>query len=152
MPISLFKKKAFFSAEEAATIVAAIRSSEQLTSGEIRVYIETKCSFIDPLDRAMEVFQKLNMSKTKLRNGILLYVATQDRQACIYGDNGINALVNKDVWQNAIQLLLQHFSKDEYVQGFVNCVSYIGSLLHQHFPYDGEIDKNELPDNIVFGK
>jgi uncharacterized membrane protein len=151
MPISLFRKKAFFTKEEAAQIVDTIREAEKLTSGEIRVYIETKCEYVNPLDRAKEVFNELNMSKTQLRNGVLLYVATKHKEMCIYGDAGINEKVNQNVWNSAIKLMQQNFAEQEYVQGFVSCVNYIGTLLQQYFPYDSQ-DKNELPDNIVFGK
>jgi hypothetical protein len=27
----------------------------------------------------------------------------------------------------------------------------IGDALHTHFPFDNDTDKNELPDDIVFG-
>jgi uncharacterized membrane protein len=151
MPISLFRKKAFFTAEEAAVIVAAIREAEKLTSGEIRLYIETKCAFMDPLDRAAEVFKELNMYKTSLHNGVLLYVATQDKQMCVYADSGIRYKVDADVWQNAVLLMQQNFAKQQYVEGLVDSVNYIGTLLQQYFPYNAQ-DKNELPDNIVFGK
>ncbi len=151
MPISLFRKKAFFTAEEAAVIVAAIREAEKLTSGEIRLYVETKCAFMDPLDRAAEVFKELNMYKTLLHNGVLLYVATQDKQMCVYADSGIRNKVDEDVWKKAVLLMQYNFTNQQYVEGLVNCVNYIGILLQQYFPYDSQ-DKNELPDNIVFGK
>jgi uncharacterized membrane protein len=31
-------------------------------------------------------------------------------------------------------------------------VIQIGEALTTHFPYDNDTDKNELPDQIVFGK
>jgi uncharacterized membrane protein len=151
MPISLFKKKAFFTPEEAATVVAAIREAEKVTSGEIRVYMQTKCAYVDPMDRAKEVFVELNMHKTKQENGILIYIATQHREMCLYADKGINEKVDIKVWQSAVQLMQESFAKQEYVQGLVSCVNYVGTLLQQYFPYQ-EGDKNELPDNIVFGK
>jgi uncharacterized membrane protein len=151
MPISLFRKKAFFTAEEAATIVAAIREAEKLTSGEIRLYVETKCAFMDPLDRAAEVFKELNMYKTSLHNGVLLYVATQDKQMCVFADSGIRNKVDENVWENAVILMQQNFVNQQYVEGLVSSVNYIGTLLQQYFPYNAQ-DKNELPDNIVFGK
>jgi uncharacterized membrane protein len=151
IPFSLFHKKAFFTADQAAAIVATIREAEKLTSGEIRLFVETKCKFMDPMDRAKEVFKDLNMSKTLLRNGVLIYIATKDKEMCIYGDIGIHQKVSNNVWTSAIQLMQQNFSQHHYVEGLVSCVNYIGTLLEQYFPYDSQ-DKNELPDNIVFGK
>jgi uncharacterized membrane protein len=149
--ISIFKKKAFFTKEEAAVIVNAIREAEKLTSGEIRLYLQTKCKYIDPMDRAKEVFQELNMHKTLLHNGVLIYVATQDKQLCVFADSGIHEKVNANVWESAVQLIRENFAKEQYVDGLVSAVNYIGTLLQQYFPYNSQ-DKNELPDNIVFGK
>jgi len=55
----LFKKKEFFSASEKEQIVEAIRMAEKETSGEVRVYVESKNAFVDPIDRAKEIFYKL---------------------------------------------------------------------------------------------
>jgi uncharacterized membrane protein len=151
MPITLFRKKAILTPEEAATVVAAIRDAEKLTSGEIRVYMETKNKFVDPLDRAKEVFVELSMHKTALKNGVLIYVATKDKEVCILADKGINEKVAFDVWQNAVGLMQHNFGQNQYVEGLVKSINYIGNLLQQYFPYNSQ-DKNELPDNIVFGK
>ncbi len=151
MPITLFRKKAILTPEEAATVVAAIRDAEKLTSGEIRVYMETQNKYVDPLDRAKEVFTELNMHKTALRNGILIYVASKDKEMCLLADEGINKIVNNGVWKVAVGLMQVSFAQQQYVEGLVSCVNYIGTLLQQHFPYNSQ-DKNELPDNIVFGK
>ena len=151
MPITLFKKKAFFAKEEAKEIVAAIQAAEKQTSCEIRVYVETKCAYINAQDRAIEIFTKLNMHKTLLKNGVLLYVATHDKQVSLYGDTGIFTKIESEVWQQAIHLLLQHFKANNYVQGFVACIQSITMHLTKHYPYtDG--NNNELPDEIVFGK
>ena len=44
---SLFKKKEFFSAEDKAQIVEAIHMAEKETSGEIRIYVESKNAYVD---------------------------------------------------------------------------------------------------------
>jgi uncharacterized membrane protein len=151
MPIGLFKKKAFFSKEEAEEIVGEIRESEKLTSGEIRLFVETKCKYMDPMLRAKEIFVQLNMNKTLLHNGVLIYVATKDKEIAICADSGILEKVHPDVWKSAVQLVQQNFQQQQYVDGLKNCINYLGTLLQQYYPYDSQ-DKNELPDNIVFGK
>ena len=84
------KQKEFFSAEEKERIVNAIRSSERMTSGEVRVFIESRCKYMDAFDRAKELFFQLKMDKTDDRNGVLLYVAMKDHQLAVYGDEGIH--------------------------------------------------------------
>jgi uncharacterized membrane protein len=151
MPISLFKKKAFLTPDEAATVVAAIRECELLTSGEIRIFMETKNAYVNPIDRAKEVFSQLEMHKTKIHSGVLIYVATQDKEMCVLADKGINEKVDANVWNEAVLIMQRAFSQNKFVDGLVDCVQFIGTLLQQYFPYN-ENDKNELPDNIVFGK
>jgi uncharacterized membrane protein len=149
---SLFKKKKLFSEEENKKIVEAIRNAEMQTSGEVRVFVENRCRFMDPLDRAREIFAKLNMQKTKDRNAVLVYVALKDRQLAIYGDSGIHEKTGQPFWTAAVNTIIQHFNRENYAEGISSSVAQIGEALHQHFPFDKDIDKNELPDEIIFGR
>jgi uncharacterized membrane protein len=83
---------AVFTEEEQQRIQKAVADAEKNTSGEVRVCMEKTCSD-DPLDRAVKYFTQLEMHKTKLRNGVLIYVATVDRKFAIIGDAGINSVV-----------------------------------------------------------
>jgi uncharacterized membrane protein len=150
--ISLFAKKTLLSKEEQTLIVEAVRASEQKTSGEIRVYVESRCKFVDPLDRAVQVFQTLKMEATQYRNAVLIYVAIRDRQLAIYADEGIYKKAGAAFWNGAVDTMLRHFNKDNYGQGIATVVSEIGNSLQANFPYDSTTDKNELPDDIVFGR
>ena len=152
MMLSLFRKKEFFSKEESELIVEAIRSAEKQTSGEVRLFVERHCKFVDPLDRAAELFFSLKMEQTEQRNGVLVYVATKDRQLAIFGDKGIHEKVGDRFWQAEVGKMLSHFNADNYAKGIVKVVTDIGEALRSHFPYAGEKDKNELPDDIVFGR
>ena len=69
------------------------------TSGEVRVYIEHRCRFVDPIDRAAEVFYSLKMEQTVNRNGVLVYVAVKDRQLAIFADEGIFQKAGADFWK-----------------------------------------------------
>jgi uncharacterized membrane protein len=146
------KKKEFFSKEENEMIVAAIRDSEKQTSGEIRVFIENKCRFIDPLDRAKEIFFQLKMDNTEHRNGVLYYVALKDRQLAIFADSGIHNAVGEQYWKDVVNRILLFFNKENYAKAIQEGVLKIGEALKTHFPYESSTDKNELPDEIIFGK
>ena len=152
--LQLFRKKPInpFSTEENALIVSAIQSDELNTSGEIRVYVESRCSFVNPMDRAIEIFGQLKMYNTAQRNAVLVYVAIKDRQLAVFGDEGIHQKVGNSFWNAAVKNMLQHFNASNYAQGMANIVIEIGDALKQHFPYDAATDINELPDEIVFGK
>jgi uncharacterized membrane protein len=151
--LSIFRKRrSFFSDEDAHLIVKAIRHAEENTSGEVRVFVESRCSWMDAIDRAAELFSKLQMEKTAERNAVIVYVAMKDRQLAIFGDVGIHQKVGKEYWDTAVAEMLRCFNKDNYAKGIADCVIQIGNALKQHFPYNKETDKNELPDDIVFGR
>ena len=146
------KQKDFFTPEEKRRMLDAIQAAEQRTSGEVQVFVESKCRFVDPLDRAKEIFFNLSMDKTKDRNGSLVYVAVKDRQAAVFGDEGIHQKVGQKYWDEEVNKMLLCFRQEKLADGIIQCVSDIGEALHQHFPYDRGADKNELPDDIVFGR
>lgn len=149
---NLFRKPAFFSAKEQQTIVQAIQQAEKKTSGEIRIFIESRCKYVQPLDRAAEIFYGLKMNLTAERNAVLVYLATKDHQLAIFADEGIHTKTGKDFWKKEVQLMLSHFNTENYALGIVYVINEIGDALYQHFPYLKDIDKNELPDDIIFGK
>lgn len=149
---SFFKQKHFFTPEEEQKITDAIRNAETRTSGEVRIFIESRCKFVDPLDRAMEIFFGLKMDQTKERNAVLVYIAVKDHQLAVFGDQGIHEKTGMDFWRHEVDLMVSDFNKSNYAEGLVKVVNEIGDALHTHFPYDRAVDKNELPDNIVFGK
>lgn len=146
------KKKDFFTRDEKARIVEAIQLAEQRTSGEVRVYIESHCRYMDPLDRAKEVFDNLKMSETDLRNATLVYVAVKDRQAAVFGDAGIHEKVGQKYWEDEINKMMLTFREQKLADGLLLVIRDIGEALHYYFPYDSSTDKNELPDDIVFGR
>lgn len=148
----LFRKKPFFNAAEQELIVSAIREAERRTSGEVRVFVESRCRYMDSIDRAAEVFYGLEMDETDDHNAVLVYVALKDHQLAVFGDKGIHERVGADFWNEEVRRMIQQFNREDYAAGIATCVRDIGDALHLHFPYDNDTDKNELPDEIVFGK
>lgn len=149
---SFKKKQTIFTEEENRRIVSAIRTCEQRTSGEIRIYIESRNPFVSPMDRAIEVFAKLKMEQTDHRNGVLLYIAHKDHELALFGDEGIYNVTGKVFWDKEVSTMLANFKENNLVEGIIQCVLDVGEALHNSFPYIPTEDKNELPDDIVFGK
>ncbi len=143
------KPSEFFSREEKDKIVRAIEEAEKNTSGEIRVHIEKDCK-TDVLDRAAYIFKKLKMHKTKLRNGVLFYLALEDRKFAILGDAGINRVTPDDFWDNIKEKMLEFFKEGRIADGLVKGILMAGEKLKEHFPYQ-QGDVNELSDEISFG-
>ncbi|WP_310991371.1 TPM domain-containing protein [Aequorivita marina] len=147
----------FLTSEEETAIVAAIRTAEKNTSGEVRVHLEAKSisaekprKQIDAFDRAAEVFDMLNMQNTKESNGVLIYVAVEDRTLVIMGDKGINDIVGQNFWEGTKDVIIGHFKNGAMKQGLVEGILKAGEKLKKHFPYRKD-DKNELPDDISVG-
>ncbi len=143
-------EKLFTTADRKA-IIAAIRSAETSTSGEIQVHIESHCKG-DVLDRAAVVFETLKMYQTKQRNGVLFYLAVSDHRFAILGDSGINRVVPAHFWEDIKDHMAGLFKKGNYTQGLIDGIHMAGEQLASHFPYKGDSDINELPDEISFGK
>ena len=136
--------------DDEGKIKAAIADAEQHTSGEIRVHIESRCTG-DVLDRATEVFAELHMHQTKLRNGVLFYVALDDHRFAVLGDAGINAIVPANYWEDVTAEVIRHFKQKKYADGLSEGIRMAGEQLKAHFPYNPKGDTNELSDDVSFG-
>ncbi len=143
------KVEDFLTKEEERDIVEAIRMAEKETSGEIRVHIE-KTTSIDAFDRALEVFHLLEMDKTELKNGVLIYVAVKDKTFVICGDQGINEVVSNDFWDSTKEIMVSHFKKGDFKQGLIEGISKASNELKLYFPYQ-QGDTNELSNEISKG-
>ncbi|MGV3695582.1 TPM domain-containing protein [Flavobacterium sp.] len=143
------KVEDFLTSEEEQEIVAAIGKAEKNTSGEIRVHIEKETS-IAAIDRAVEVFQHLNMENTRERNGVIIYVAVKSHQFAIYGDKGINEKVSDDFWDCTKDIMQKHFREGHFKQGLIEGILNAGEQLKKHFPYL-DTDTDELSNEISKG-
>jgi uncharacterized membrane protein len=140
------KTKEFFTKEQEAEIVAAIKAAENRTSGEIRVHVESHTD--EPnLEHAKKVFEEVGMTQTELRNGVLFYLAVEDRQFSIIGDAGIDAVTPDDFWDSIRDTAQAHFKKGEFTKGLIAGIEMAGKALKEYFPVADD-DINELPDEI----
>ncbi|MHA4736670.1 TPM domain-containing protein [Dyadobacter sp. MSC1_007] len=141
----------FFNDEEQQYIIEAIQEAEKQTSGEVKVHIEKKCPNEDVMERAKEVFLALHLHETAESNGVLFYLAYEDRKFAVLGDKGIDEKVTADFWNSTKELLRSHFAKGEYKEGLSRGIREAGIQLKKHFPFQSG-DINELPDDISFGQ
>jgi uncharacterized membrane protein len=142
-------KTDFLAAIDQKRIISAIETAEKGTSGEIRIHLEPHCK--EPvLNRASEVFASLHMHKTKMRNGVLIYIAYVEKQFAIIGDAGINKVVEDDFWTNEKELITSNFKEGQFTDGICLAIEGIGNILNRHFPYQKGLS-GELPNDISFG-
>jgi len=144
-------EQTFIPFEEQLLIEEAISNAERNTSGEIRLHIEHKLiNYDNPLDRAAELFFQIGMDKTEARNGVLIYLASEDKKFCIIGDSGINSVVPLHYWDDVIQLMKNYFVQNKFSEGIIKAIDLIGTKLKDKFPFEAD-DKNELKNEISFG-
>ncbi len=144
------KARDLLTADEVKLVTGAIREAEKDTSGEIRVHLDEKCPSA-PMERAEAVFNYLGMDKTKLRNGVLIYVACQSKVFAIIGDKGINDAVPENFWKDVTDVMKGFFSASRYAEGLTAAIRMTGEKLKTFFPYRSD-DVNELPDEISYGQ
>jgi len=140
----------FFTREQIDDIKQAIMNAELDTSGEIRVHIDTKCKG-EVMEKALNVFKKLKIHETELRNGVLFYLAIKNRKFAVIGDEGIDEVVPGGFWEQIKANMLDAFREEKFTDGLIEGITQTGTYLKKHFPYQTD-DVNELPDEISFGK
>ena len=143
------KPERFLTAEQQETVVAAVRLAEKGTSGEIRIHIDGRCNG-DPVKRAEDVFGKLGMHRTELRNGVLIYLACNSKVFAIVGDKGINDIVPEGFWKDITEMMGNEFRNGRFAEGLEKAAVMVGEKLKEYFPYQTD-DVNEQPDDISFG-
>lgn len=140
----------FLTTEEEQDIVSAIHLAEKSTSGEIRVHIEKSTK--EPIDkRAKYVFHALKMDNTKLENGVLIYIAVENKKFGIYGDKGIHNSVTDCFWNDTRDIMQKHFEVGAFKTGIVEGIKSASAALKKHFPWDVN-DRDELSNEISKGK
>ncbi len=137
------------SAEQQQQIIDAIKRAEMATSGEIRVHMEGACPDGDPVMRAIAVFEHLGMHKTREQNGVLFYVALDDRKFAVVGDKGIDQRVPTDFWNGIKEDIRHHFAQGQYADGLARGIARAGEQLKTYFPRLSD-DTNELSDDISY--
>jgi uncharacterized membrane protein len=146
----IYKTRRFFKNQEKKRIIAAIEQAEKMTSGEIRVHVESKAGD-DVLQRAQEVFTALAMTKTTLHDGVLIYLAIKDRKFAIIGDQGIDNVVPENFWDETKEKMQALFKESKFTEGVCLGIELTGEHMAKYFPC-GAGDVNELSNDISIGK
>ncbi len=131
-------------------IRAAIAEAERQTSGEIRVSV-ARFFWGNVRHAAEKAFTRLGMRTTKDRNGILFFIVPSRHAFAIIGDEGIHRKVGQDFWTKLVAAMSVDFMAGKFNEGLIRGITEAGNSLGVHFPYKGEKDINELPDDIDYG-
>ena len=139
-------QKDFIAALDQPRIVEAIHTAEQLTSGEIRVHVQPRAGG-EIRSVAERTFERLGMTRTALRNGVLLFIACEEQRFVILGDQGINEKVPAGFWDEIAAKLTVRFQHGEFTDGIVDAIHSAGEELRHYFPRAHD-DVNELTNDI----
>ena len=130
-------------------IVAAIQAAEGRSLGEIRVHVTAQAD-VEVEAAARAQFEKLEMTKTALRNGVLIYVAPKSQRFAVIGDKGIHERCGPDFWKAVAKAMESDFRAGRYTDGILDGVTAAGDELAKHFPRpDLHRDANELADDVT---
>lgn len=140
--------KSFFTDEQSKLIQQAIADTEHMCSGEIRVHVDMWCKG-DVMQMAKKVFEKLKMHETAERNGVLIYLALEDKKLAILGDKGIDEKVPEGFWDLVYTSMRKLFAEGNYTKGLQVGIGMAGEKLRTYFPYQKD-DSNELSNEISY--
>ena len=127
-------------------IVAAIGQAERKTSGEIRVVVSRR-KIAEPIVEAQKQFERLGMTATSLRNGVLILLAPRSRTFAVIGDTAVHQECGEEFWQKIATAMSDRFRRGEFTEGLIHGIERAGALLAAHFPRTAD-DKNQLPNDV----
>lgn len=138
----------FLTSQQIASLVEAIQSAEEHSTGEIRVHIDSN-SDNDSAKTAFRVFEELCMGKTTERNAVLFHVNFERKYLTIIGDTGIHEKVRQSYWDHLHDYITSEFAKENYYKALKSAILETGLELKKHFPVTGE-NPNQLSNEITF--
>jgi uncharacterized membrane protein len=141
--------KGFLEGLDHHRIVESIRQAEGRSRGEVRVHVSHR-AVADAQAAAERQFERLGMTRTAERNGVLLFVAPESRAFALVGDRGIHERCGPEFWKAVASAVEEDFRAGRYTDGIVKGVARVGEALAAHFPRpEGSADTNELPDDVT---
>jgi uncharacterized membrane protein len=139
--------KDFLTKEQELAVVDAIRAAEAQTSAEIRVVITARW-FLRPEHHAWRLFDRLEMTRTRHRNGALIVLFTRRRRLVVLGDSGLNEAVKPGYW-DGIAMEMTGFLRDgRKLEALTAAIRKIGETMAAHWPPDAS-NPDELPNGVI---
>jgi uncharacterized membrane protein len=139
----------FLTPEEEERVVAEIEKFEGRTSGELRVHLEKRAGQ-DLMATAARTFERLGLTRTRERNGVLFFLAVDEHKFAVLGDEGIHTRVGQDFWNHVVEAVQTRLAAGQMADGLVEGIRLAGEALAQHFPPRPD-DVNELPNTVSRG-
>ena len=136
-------------------LAARVAASELQHSGEIRISVEAGLPMsylvrgLRARDRAIMLFSKLRVWDTEHNNGVLIYLLLAEHAIEIVADRGLTRHVPQAKWDALVAGMREAFAQRQFEAGLNAAIAAVDGLLLLHFALaPGEVDPNELPDDV----
>lgn len=145
------KPGAFLKELDHERIVAAIAAAESRSRAEVRVHISNE-AVADIQKAATDQFEKMGMTATRERNGVLIFVAPRSQRFAVIGDSGIHQSCGPSFWRDVAAAMEEDFRAGRFTDGILKGLARCGDALATYFPrQEGVADVNELKDEVSEG-
>lgn len=136
--------------ESDAVIETAIAKAEATTSAEIRVLIARHERVMTPAETEAEAehhFIRLGMTRTPLRNGILLFVAPSLGRIAVASDESIRLRLGTRFGETIQRAAAPHLP-DDPLRAVLAAIRATSRILRRHFPLSC-VDRNDFPNHVL---
>ena len=114
-------------------IRSAITAAEARTTGKIHVTVSHQL-WGSTRTKAEWIFNRLHLSDTPERNGVLFFVAPAQRQFTVLGDAAIHEKVGQEFWNRVVAAMREKIRAGDLTDGIVHGIEEAGKELAEHFP------------------
>lgn len=136
-------------------IATAVAEGERIHLGEVRLAVESRLTpqavlaGLDAPARARQLFGQLGIWDTEHNTGVLIYVLLAEHRIEIVADRGIARHVSPDEWTDVCDHMRDAYARGQWREGSLQGIADVHALLQRHFPNDGRMRQDELPDRPV---
>lgn len=98
-------------------------------------------------EKAQLSFLNYEVSKTKERTGILIFISKLERRVEILADIGIAEVYPNDSWQKQVDKIIAGIKNKQFANELSKVILDLGKVLTKNFPAK-EVNVNELPNKV----
>ncbi len=102
-------------------------------------------------EAAINSFYCKDINQTVDHTGILIYISLFEHNVRVIADKGINAKVDKAVWQEIVDIIIRGIKSKGQAGAIASAVDRCAEILTAHFPLKAG-DRNELANEVIIGR
>ena len=102
-------------------------------------------------ESAIQSFYHRNINLTVDHTGILIYISLFEHNVRVIADQGINAQVDRELWQEIVDTIVRGIKSKGQAAAIATAVDRCAEILALHFPIKAN-DRNELGNEVIIGR